>query len=464
MTGAFQLTKYPSGSLREIWTMSWPLMLSLVSNSVMLFVDRLLLSWHSPLALAAGANASMAYYLFLVVPMAICAISEVFVGRLHGEEKPKEIGKPVWQTVWFAFLLAGPIWLAAAYLPDIVFYNTGNEEHEVVYFQMLMGFSPFMCASIALGGFFIGVGKVRVVTLCAIGANCLNAILGYLLIFGWGSIPAMGVAGAGLATGLAQGVQMLLLFACFLTRNNRKQYGTAKCGFNFAYFWDAVRIGAPAGTGHLVEIFAHYIFFRIVMAAGTQHMAIAAVVQSFYLLFGFIVDAQSKGAGAIVANLLGAKELKLTVKVFKSAILQHTIFSVVLVGLILGFLDVFLGVFFSGSETDWLEDPVLYGMASEAMLWMCLFFLFDGYCWILIGFLTASRDTKFIFYVSSLVNWVAYVLPVFILVGLGGKGAEAAWMIIAFYSMINFGIYYWRYWSGRWLKYSAVTEKTLPAK
>jgi multidrug resistance protein, MATE family len=462
MTGKYQLTKYPCGSLREMWTMSWPLMLSLISNSVMLFVDRLLLSWHSPLALAAGANASMAYYLFLVVPMAVCAISEVFVGRLHGEEKLKEIGKPVWQTVWFAFALAGPLWLAAAYLPDIVFYRTGNEEHEVVYFQMLMGFSPLMCASIALGGFFIGVGKVKVVTLCAVGANCLNAVWGYLLIFGWGPIPSLGVAGAGLATGLAQGVQMLLLLACFLTKKNRQAYGTTKFAFHFPYFWDAIRIGAPAGTGHLVEIFAHYIFFRIVMAAGTQHMAVAAVVQSFYLLFGFVVDAQSKGAGAIVANLLGAKEVKLTVKVFKSAILQHTIFSVVLVGLILGFLDVFLGIFFSGPETDWLEDPILYVMASQAMLWMCLFFLFDGYCWILIGFLTASRDTKFIFYVSSLVNWVAYVLPVFLLVGLGGRGADAAWMIIAFYSMVNFGIYYWRYWSGRWLTYSAV--KTLPVK
>lgn len=458
MTGKYQLTKYPSGSLREIWTMSWPLMLSLVSNSVMLFVDRLLLSWHSPLALAAGANASMAYYLFLVVPMAICAISEVFVGRLHGEEKLKEIGKPVWQTVWFAFLLAVPLWLSAVYLPDYVFYRTGNEEHEVVYFQMLMGFAPFMCASIALGGFFIGIGKVKVVTLCAVCANFLNAIVGYLLIFGWGPIPSLGVAGAGLATGLAQVVQMLLLLACFLTSENRRKYQTDHFSFNLSYFWDAVRIGAPAGTGHLVEIFAHYIFFRIVMTAGVQHMAIAAVVQSFYLLFGFIVDAQSKGAGAIVANLIGAKEIKLTHKVFKAALLQHAFLSIVLFGLILGFLDVFLGVFFSGEETDWLEDPILYVMASQAMLWMCLFFLFDGFCWILIGFLTASRDTKFIFYVSSLINWVAYVLPVFLLVGVWGRGADAAWMIIAFYSMINFGIYYWRYRTSRWLKYSAISE------
>lgn len=452
MTKPYQLTKHPVGSLREIWTLSWPLMLSLMSNSIMLFVDRLLLSWHSSHGLAAGANASMAYYLFLVIPMAICAISEVFVGRLHGEGKLGEIGKPVWQTVWLACVLSVPLWLVAAFLPDLIFYRTGNEEFEVAYFQMLIGFAPMMCASIALSGFFIGIGRVRVVTWCTIGANLFNAIAGYILIFGWEMIPAMGVAGAGLATGLAQTLQLLLLLFCFLSRRNRRKYGTTNICFHRRYFIDALRIGAPAGTGHFVEIFAHFVFFRIVMMAGSDQMAVAALVQSFYLLFGFVVDAESKGVGAIVANLIGAKEFKMIPKVFKASIMQHTIFALGIVAVMLLFLDSLLGTFFSAGGEAWLEDPILYGMASQAVFWMCLFFFFDGYCWILIGHLTASGDTKFIFYVSSLINWVAYVLPVFLLVGVGGRGADAAWMVIAFYSMLNFAIYYWRYKTGRWLK------------
>ncbi len=461
MTHTYQLTRHPVGSLREIWSMSWPLMLSLMSNCIMLFVDRLLLSWHSPSALAAGANASMAYYLFLVVPMAICAISEVMVGRLHGEEKLHEIGKPVWQTVWFAFLLAVPSWLIAMYLPDLVFYHTGNEEHETVYFQILMSFAPLMCSAIAFSGFFIGIGNVKVVTWCTLGANLVNALGGYLLIFGAGSIPAMGVTGAGLATGIAQCVQVLLLLVCFLTKYNRKTYGTAKLSFDRAYFFEALKIGAPAGTGHVVEIFAHYLFFRIVMLAGNHQMAIAALVQSFYLLVGFAVDAQSKGVGAIIANLLGAKEFGRLRSVFKSAVTLHTMFAVILFTLIVFGVDLFLGIFFSGDGVELLNDSNIRSMATQAMLWMCVFFLFDGYCWILIGHLTASGDTKFIFYVSSLVNWVAYVLPVFLLVGLGGRGADAAWMIIAFYSMVNFAIYYWRYRSGRWL-HAVHADKELP--
>jgi len=460
MPQQFQLTRHPVGSLREIWAMSWPLMLSLMSNSLMLFVDRLLLSWHSPSSLASGAFASMAYYLFLVIPMAICAISEVFVGRLHGEGRLDQIGKPVWQTVWFALFLTIPIWLIAFSLPHLIFSGSVNAALETRYFKTLMLFSPLMCASVAFSGFFIGIGKVKIVTVCTLFANVFNMAFGYMMIFGITPFEPMGLMGAAIATGCAQVFQAFLLFLCYLSQNNRKIYGTGKWQFNKNYFFEALKIGAPAGVGHVVEIFAHFLFFRIIMLAGEAEMAITAFVQSFYLLFGFVVDAQSKGVGAIIANLLGAKELKLVHKVFKSAISLHTIFALCFFGLIFSALDGFFGFFFKGEGALFLNNPVLKAKATEAMFWMCLFFLFDGYCWIMIGYLTASSDTKFIFYVSSIVNWVAYVIPVYFLVSRGGKGAEAAWMIIALYSFINFIIYYIRFKSGKWLKVYNTTHQT----
>lgn len=460
MSNSYKLTRYPVGSIREIWAISWPLMLSLISNSIMLFVDRLVLSWHSPDSLAAGTNASMTYYLFLVVPMAICAISEVLVGRLHGEGRPKEVGKPVWQTVWFGLLLAIPLWSIAHYLSDYIFFGSGNEGREKLYFQILMAFAPFMCCSVAFGGFFIGIGNVKVVTICTLAANAFNAVAAYILVFGVGIVEPMGIAGAGIATGFAQTIQALLLLCCFLRPSYRKNYGTGCVCFDFACLKEAVRIGAPAGTGHVVEIFAHCVFFRILMMAGSQQLAIASLVQSFYLLFGFVVDALSKSVGAIVANLIGARVFTMIPRVFRASICLHTMISLAYLSVIYFFQDTLIGLFFSGEGVLLLQDPETLSLARTAMYWMCLFFLFDGYCWILIGNLTASGDTKFIFYVSCVLNWIAYVLPVFVFVGLWGRGADAAWMIIAFYSMLNFCVYFWRYNSGLWL--SKVLAQPVP--
>jgi MATE family multidrug resistance protein len=87
-----------------------------------------------------------------------------------------------------------------------------------------------------------------------------------------------------------------------------------------------------------------------------------------------------------------------------------------------------------------------------ALLFMGLYFLFDGFAWILMGFLTASGDTRFVLFVSLIVQWLAYVLPTFVLIGIKQQGADVAWSIITFMSFLSFVSYFWRYYTGRWLR------------
>lgn len=87
------------------------------------------------------------------------------------------------------------------------------------------------------------------------------------------------------------------------------------------------------------------------------------------------------------------------------------------------------------------------------MLLMTLFFLFDGFSWLLIGFLTAAGDTRFIFWTSLLVYWFAYVIPAFIFIGLYKGSADWAWMIVAGMGLANVLIYAYRYKSGKWLSH-----------
>jgi MATE family multidrug resistance protein len=462
MSTSYQLTKYPIGSMREVWAIAWPLMIGLISTSLMIFIDRMLLAWYAPAALNAGANAGMAYYMFLIIPMGICAISEVIAGRLHGKRELYDIGSAVWQMVWFAVMATPFLWLAGWLMGPVIFYGTGNEEYEMAYFQPLMFAAPFACIAVALSGFFIGTGKVRLVTYSILIANILNMVIAYVLIFGIAPFPPMGVRGAGIAMGLAELFQMLLLLAFFLRSDHRQRYGTGRYHYQPTYFWEGLHIGAPASLGHGIEVLAHYIFMRIVMSAGSEQLTIVALIQSFYILIGFVIEAQSKAVSAIAANLIGAKRYDLIGKVFQSATKLHTLFFALLAVVWLSYPDKLLSIFLSGESAHALADPALMAIAHQAALWMGIFFLFDGLSWILIGLLTAAGDTKFIFYISSLVNWVAYVLPTFFLVGIAKGGADIAWLTIAVYSVINFSLYFWRYYSGEWLTRSINNTTTQP--
>lgn len=451
MSLPYQLTKHPIGSVREIWAMSWPLMLGLISTSLMMFCDRLMLSWYSPLSLNAGASGGMANYIFAVVPISICSISEVLAGRLNGEGKLAETGKAVWQMVWFALMLL-PLFAGLAYwIPPYLFYGSHNLINETAYFQPLLCFSPFLGMAVALSGFFIATGNVKIVTFCTIASNVWNIGADYLLIFGWGPIPEMGVWGASFATGAGFVIQVALYLIVFLKKSHRERYGTARCAFNFHYFIEGLKIGTPAGLGHAIEVIAHFAFFRIVMMSGEMQMTVVALVQSFYLLVNFVIEGLSKGVGGIASNLLGAKQFSFLSPVFKAAIKLHSFFFLLVITVVWLYPHSLIELFLSGDGTVLLQDAQVVKMTVLAFMWMSLFFLFDGYAWILIGFLTSAGDTKFIFYVSAILNWVGYVVPAFFIIGMNKNGADVAMMIIAVYSAINFALYFWRYHSGKWL-------------
>ncbi len=433
--------------------MSWPLMLAMLSTSLMVFVDRLFLARFNPIALNAAASAGMAYYIFLVLPMSIASISEVLVGRLHGEKRFSEVGEAAWQMVWFSVFLI-PLFLASAWLaPLVIFKGSGIEAHETAYFSTLIYFAPFQCIVVALSGFFIGIGKVKIVTIAAILGNIVNIALDYVLIFGYGPIPSFGLSGAAFATGLSEVIQTIYLFIMIFQAIERKTYKTQKCRFQSHFFKESLKIGTPSGLGHTLEVTAHFIFFRLIMSVGQTQMTIVALVQSFYVLSSFIVEAGSKAASAIVANLLGASQRTLLKKVLISSFTLHSIYFAIFASMVLLFPNAFIDLFISEAHSNLFSNPEIKQIFIHSMLLMTLFFLFDGFSWLLIGFLTAAGDTRFIFWTSLLVYWFAYVIPAFIFIGLYKGSADWAWMIVAGMGLANVLIYAYRYKSGKWLSH-----------
>src|SRR4051812_28279166 len=98
------LTKYPSGSFREIATLSSSLILVLFSATFMSLCDRLMLAHYSTQALEACVSAFYLSQLFQFVCTRITSIAQVFVGQYKGSGELNLIGPCVWQMVWFSLL------------------------------------------------------------------------------------------------------------------------------------------------------------------------------------------------------------------------------------------------------------------------------------------------------------------------------------------------------------------------
>ncbi|KAF3361978.1 hypothetical protein PHSC3_001536 [Chlamydiales bacterium STE3] len=460
----YQLTRYPVGSLREIFFVSWPLIAGLLSGSIMMFADRVFLANYDLAALNASANAGMAFFAMAILPMVIAGMSEVFVGRLNGEGQKERIGLSVWQMIWFSLITAPFFSWGGRLLSPLFSYGSVNIDLEADYFIMSCDFGVFWVLSSALMGFYIGLGYSRIVMLATFIANLLNVLLDYLLVFGIGPFPELGIRGAALATGVAAIFQMVFFSIGFLSTKNNRIFGTHCCVFDKKLFLESVSIGIPAGLGRFVEVVAHAVFFRIVSYSGELQLTIVALVQSIYVLFSFSSEGLCKAVTAIASNLIGAKQMGMIGKVIRSAMLQHTLVTAGFAIFLYFNVDQVISLFIPETESHLLENQDFIKATGIALFWMGIFFLMDGLSWTIVGHLMAAGDTKFIFWSAVGMNWIAYVLPVAFGITYLGWGAQEAWMVIAFASFLFFCVVVWRYLSKRWLVALNHTQQELEAE
>lgn len=458
MRHSYKLTHFPVGSLREIMTVSCPLILGLLSNSLMMFADRLFLANYSLETLSASATGGMAAILISILPLVIAGMSEVFVGRLNGEESKLEIGKSVWQMIWFS-VATGPFFIILPrLLTPLIFYGSPLIEAEADYFIITSDLNMFWCICIALMGFYIGIGKAKFVMWITLAGNGLNILLDYWLIFGIGPFPEMGIRGAALATGIASFFMMLMLGAGFLSSKNHGLYRSRDYRFHFSLFKEGINIGIPAGLGRFMEMFAHMIFLRAVAFSGAENLTIVAIVQSIYILFAFCTEGLSKAVTAIISNLIGAGKLMRIGKVLRAAIFQHILIFSILMGSLYFFSHEVIGIFLPKDQAYLLLDTNFFYSTIYAINWMCIFFLFDGFCWILMGHLLAAQDTRFLLIASLAQNWVANIIPTLIGMLYLGWGAKEAWIILGFSAFLNTLLLLSRFLTGNWRKKSLEQE------
>ncbi|UNM06484.1 MAG: polysaccharide biosynthesis C-terminal domain-containing protein [Holosporaceae bacterium] len=322
-----KLTEYQSGSVRELFSLAWPLMISIMSGNLMFFTDRWILSMYSLHSMNAIIVVNSIISIFQFAPLAITSISEVFVGQYNGAGRYKEIGRPVWQMLWLSAGLI-IIYVPGAFIGAEYISETFRAEGRP-YFIWCMAFAYFMPMIAALSGFYAGRGEVKILTISAVISNLVNAGLSAALIFGVGFIPSMGTKGAAIGTVTAQFLNVAILFSIFLKRSFRKKYGTLNFHFDKKLFVSCIKIGLPSGLSHTVEFVSWSIIVNFTAALGVAYVTVNGLSVSFFVLFIFLVEGLQKAVTAICSNLIGASQIHRVKEVFRSALKFHSITAIV---------------------------------------------------------------------------------------------------------------------------------------
>ena len=262
---------------REVLVLALPLIISSGSLSVMHFVDRMFLLWHSKEAMAAALPAGLLLLTLVCFPLGVAMYCNAFVAQYKGAGRPERIGLVVWQGARIG-LLATPLYLATIPLAPMIFRLAGHEADvaalEVIYYQVLTFGAGGQLVSGALATFFTGRGETRVVMLVDCSAVGLNLVLDYAWIFGHWGFPEMGIEGAAWATVVAQWSRVLIYWWLMMRPVYRQKYQVVEGRrFDGALMRRILRYGGPNGLQFFVDVAAFSLFILLVGRLGEDAMA-----------------------------------------------------------------------------------------------------------------------------------------------------------------------------------------------
>ncbi len=464
MASSQNLTKHREGSIRELWSISMPLMISILATLLMVFVDRCFLARYSIETLNASVSSGTLAWSFLGGICTLTAMSEVFVSQYNGADQKSLMGVPVWQMIWVA-IFSIALFVPLSIWGHLLFSgSSGRVDLQATYFKTLIIFGPSYALITAFSGFYIGRGRTRLLIVLAIAANVLNACLDWAFIFGVPDlIPEMGIRGAAIATGIGASSQSLILGILFFRRKNRRAYGTGKWHFNFSLFKKCLKVGAPPALYVFLEIIGWAIFYIMMTSMGEEYIMISGICQSLIILFSFYFEGLSRGIVAIVGNFIGAQRYSYVYKVVRSGVILQLGFAAI-VGIFLGFYPEVAIQFFGSNEL--LQEgstsalPIALNSAMKnCLILSAIYILFEGIRWTFSGVLTAAGDTLFILIMGSISVWVFLLLPLYFVVVQNQLPVEAAWILTAAFSALLCLFFWMRYRSEKWKEIDLLQEE-----
>lgn len=432
-------------SMREVIATSWPLVIGMLSYTAMGVADTLVVGWLGVTELAAVGLASTAMYL----------VQSLFLGSLNGVKviSAQATGardpRLALDSAWYGAALAvvfGLVTVALGGLDGPIFALLGGEESVQgiarTYFGVRVLAAPFWFVLMALGDSMQGTGDTRTPMWLTLGANVLNIGLDFLLVFGWGPIPAMGAEGAAWATVLACALGMVAGVAVFLGRR------PGRPSWRPRLVWELVKVGGPVGMRYMLNTVGFTVFTGILARAGERDLAahqVAIRVISVSFLPGYGIG---EAATVLVGQYLGMREEGLARRAFLNCLwLSMGVMSAC--GLVFLALPEPIARLFT-------DDPAVVEVACDLLRIAAFFQLFDAAAMAAVGGLNGAGDTRFTLLASLATNW-GVMVPVAWGLGVGLEwGAQGTWLGLTAEIIVLAGLALWRFRRGDWMEQAVV--------
>lgn len=415
-----------STHLRRMLTLAWPMMLAQGLSLMAFVVDTAMVGQAGGAELAYLSSGRTLTMVVTMVGVGLLNGIIVFTARADGARDHAACGL-IWQAgMLFAVLLGalavvvisivGPLTLRWFGLPDDLV--AGGSRYLAVIGLSVPGSFLFMAGSY----FMQGISRPKPGMVVMLVLTPMNVLLNWVFIYGEFGMPAMGAAGAALATALCQWTGAAVIFAYVLRSRHTQAYGVRRSVRGAAHdllrhvkkLW---RFGLPLGIAAGLEFFG--ITILVMFAGRLGENVISAFEVAFNLqIIAFIAAFGCASATAVrVGNAVGARRYK-----------DIGLVIAVGVGLGLVLVSVFAVLYLTTPMTFvrmFTENAVVQVIAAKFVVFVVIALFFDCVQFICLQSLRAAGD-QIMGSVLQVTAFLIIMVPVaWVLafpLGLGGPG------------------------------------------
>jgi putative MATE family efflux protein len=202
---------------RQLFILALPITLQNLITSGLNMIDTIMLGWVGETEIAAVGIANQYFFLFNLIFIGIFSGCSVFIAQFWGHQNEASIRKVLGLGLLSASLVALLFSLCAVFFPAqimMVFSKDGAVIHVGSSYLRIVGLSYlFTAVGFGYSAAARSIGNTVLPMLVSTLALLCNTILNYLLIFGHGGMPALGVEGAAIATVVARLLEVMILVA-----------------------------------------------------------------------------------------------------------------------------------------------------------------------------------------------------------------------------------------------------------
>lgn len=432
----------------DVFNIAWPSIIELTLTQLTSMVDMMMVGRLGPYAIAAIGLTNQPKFLMMTVFMAMNVGATALVARHKGADERHKANIILKQALILTFFLSiissivGYInaeWLVKFMgAADSMTLAGGTQ-----YFKIQMTGFLFMALTSTMTATLRGVGNSRIAMMYNLTANVVNVVLNFLLIEGRFGFPRMELAGASLATIIAQFVAFCLALSVVL-RGRNYLHISLKDGFKpqIKYMKNIFQIGIPAMIEQLIMRAGMITYSKTVATLGTTAFATHQICLNILSISFMNGQAFAVSATSLMGQSLGKKRPDMA-----QAYTSRTRRLGMIVSIFIGLM---FFLFASSITSLYTDDRQVIEQGARILTFVAFIQPFQSSQFILAGSLRGAGDTRATAVISLLTVLLLRPSLAVFNIHILGLGLEGAWIALICDQMLRSLLVLLRFNSGKW--------------